>query len=103
VQPEPALLEGHAYTSVFAPDDAAWPLQLVRLHSEGEAVGNKERGYDLERRAGFRDVANGAVNCAAAELNRSGLQYTAALRDAGKCHPGDIRLNNEQTHKGDAP
>jgi hypothetical protein len=99
---EAALLEGHAYSPLFAPDDAAWPLQLVRLHSEGEAVGNKERGYDFKRCAGFRDVANGTGNCAAAELDRSGLQYTAALRDAGKCHPTDIRLNYEQTHKGDA-
>ena len=81
---EATLLEGHAYSPLFAPDDAAWPLQWVRLHSKGETVGNKERGYDFKRRAGFRDVADGAVNGAAAELDRSGLQYTAARRGAGR-------------------
>ena len=78
------LLEGHAYSPLFAPDDAAWPLQLVHLHSKGETVGNKERGDDFKRRAGFRDVADGAVNGTAAELDRSGLQYAAALRGAGR-------------------
>jgi hypothetical protein len=28
------LLEGHAYSARFAPDDAAWPLQLVRRHGK---------------------------------------------------------------------
>jgi len=96
---EAALLEGHAESPLFAPDDAAWPLQLVRLHSEGDAVRNKERGYDFKRCAGFRDVANGTGNCAAAELDRSGLQYTAAWRGAGKRHRIGLRPIYEQSLK----
>jgi hypothetical protein len=83
---EADLLEGHTDSSFLAPDDAAWPLQVVGLHSEGEVVGDKERGDDFKRRACLRYVANSAVNRGAAELDRSGLQYTAALRGAGKRH-----------------
>ena len=96
---EADLLEGHADSALFAPDDAAWPLQLVGLHSEGEAVGNKERGYDFKRCAGLRDVANSAVNRAAAELDRSGLQYPAAWRGAGKRHQIGIRPIYEHSLK----
>ena len=67
--PDPAL---------SAPDNAARPAETIGWNDQGELVGNEERCDDLKGGAGLRNVADGAVNHAAAETDRSGFQHTAA-------------------------
>ena len=45
------------------------PMQAVRLDDQFEPVRDEQWGYDLESSAGARNVANGAVDCAAAETD----------------------------------
>jgi len=44
------------------PNDMARPTWVVRLDDQFEPVRDEQWGYDLERSAGVRNVANGAVN-----------------------------------------
>jgi hypothetical protein len=60
-----------------APDDAARPAETVGLNDQGEPVRNEERGDDLKGSAGVRDIADRAVNDAAAEADRARLKHTA--------------------------
>jgi hypothetical protein len=76
-----ALVERDADPIFFTPNDVAGPLDLVACYKKREAVRNEQRGDYFERCTGFRDVPNGAVNPAAAELNRSSLQHAATWRD----------------------
>ena len=51
------------------PNDMAGPTRVVRLDDQFEPVRDEQRGYDLESSADVRNVANGAVDCAAAETD----------------------------------
>ena len=64
----------------------AGAFQLVARHDQDKAVRDKERSYDFKRRPGLGKVANGAVDRAAAELNRSGLENALSGRNAILAH-----------------
>jgi hypothetical protein len=59
-----------------------------------EMIGNANRTGNLKGGASVRQVANGAIDCAAAELDRSGLQDPMPRRNAvlvGCDHEAEIR------------
>ena len=43
-------VELHAYTLHFAPDDMAWPLELVARYKKRKVVGDEKRAHDFKRR-----------------------------------------------------
>ena len=80
------LVECDADALFLAPDDVARPFQLFRRHEQREAVGDEQWGHDLKCGPGVGQVANRAVDSAAAELDRSGLQRAPPRRDPGLVH-----------------
>jgi hypothetical protein len=76
------LVERDADPFFPAPDDVARPADLVGLNDQREAVGNEKRGEDFERGPGCREVANRAVEGAAAERDRPGFQDAMARGDS---------------------
>jgi hypothetical protein len=75
-------IERHTDPPFLAPDDVARLACLRALNNQREAVRNEQRGYDFDRGPGIRNVANGAVDCSAAERYRSGLQDSMP-----RCYP----------------
>lgn len=74
--------------------------QLVARHDQGKAVRDKERSYDFKRRPGLGKVANGAVDRAAAERDRPGLQNTAPRRNSMLVHRVEVRSKGENSING---
>jgi hypothetical protein len=85
---EAASIEGHADPLFPAPDDVAGQVQPVGLEDQREIVGDAHRAGYLERRSDVRHVANHAIDRAAAELDRSGLQDTMAWEGPLFAHEG---------------
>ena len=83
-----ALIERHADPLFLAPDDVARLFEIFARHEQREAVGDEQRRHDFERGSGVGHVADGAVDPAAAELDRSGLQLAVARGDALLVHAG---------------
>jgi len=83
-------IERDADAFFLAPDDVARPLQLVRWHKQRETVGDEQGRDDFECCAGLRNIANGAIDSAPAELDRSGLQRAVARGDSGLVHGVNI-------------
>src|SRR5690242_11804134 len=65
----------HADPLLLAPDHPTLFAQAVCRDHERAALGDANGAVDVERRSGIRQVADGAVDPPAAELDRSGLQY----------------------------
>jgi hypothetical protein len=74
------LVELDSNTVLFSPNDVAGDMLPVGGQHQGEVIGNTDRAVDVQRGADVRYLANGAVTGAAAELDRSGLQYTVPRR-----------------------
>jgi hypothetical protein len=55
------------------PNDMARPTWVVGLDDQFEPVRDEQWGYDLERSAGVRNIANRAVDYAAAETDGAGF------------------------------
>src|ERR1700753_2423759 len=72
------IVERHAEAFFFAPDDMAAPGAAVRGYGEHEAVRKPDRALDLDRSTRRRDIADHAIDLAAAELDRPGFQDTVA-------------------------
>jgi hypothetical protein len=68
------LLEPNADSVRFAPDHLAGLQGAVRQKDQRETIGNADRTGNVQSRAGLRPISDDAVDCAAAELDRSGLQ-----------------------------
>src|SRR5947207_1482301 len=81
-----ALVERDADPFLPAPGNVARPFQLGRWHIKREAVGDEQRGHHFQRGAGLRDISNGAIDYATAELYGSSLQHAAPGRDSGLVH-----------------
>jgi hypothetical protein len=77
-----ALIERDADPLFLPPDDVAEPFELIAGDEKREAVGDEQRGDNFERRTCFGQITNGAINSAAAELNRSGFQHAVAQRNS---------------------
>jgi hypothetical protein len=88
VADEAASIEGDADPSFPAPDDVTGPLQWMGWNDERKAVGDEKRGYDFERGAGLGEVANRAVDRAAAERDRSGLEDAVTRSNSMLIHDG---------------
>jgi hypothetical protein len=72
----PILTEDHADPLFLAPDDMAI-LTFVTAHDvQRDFAGNPDRARDVERCPCRRHIANGAIDAAAVELDRSGFQNT---------------------------
>ena len=71
-----ALVECHADPLFPAPYDVAEHMLTIRWQCQGELLGDFDRVSHVEHCAGFRDIANHAIDCTAAEPNRSGLENT---------------------------
>jgi hypothetical protein len=97
--PHHALVERDADAFFPAPDDVARPSQLLGWHRQGKAVGDEQWRHDFERRPGLGKIANGAVDRAAAELDRAGLQYAVSRCDTTTVHRTEIPLIAGQFHK----
>ena len=63
---------------LFSPDHAARQMALIGLDHQRETVGDADRGAHLERGAGFREIADRAIDCAAAKGNPALQQWAAA-------------------------
>jgi hypothetical protein len=57
--------------TLIAPEHLAGEMRSVARNCQGECCRDADRGRDIERRAVRREVADGAIDCAAAELDRS--------------------------------
>jgi hypothetical protein len=80
------LVERYTNPFFFPPNDMTLLLELIAGHEQRETVGDEQWGYDFERCASRRKVANSAVNSATAELYSSGFQSAATLRFAVFIH-----------------
>src|SRR5262249_36577318 len=70
-----ASVELHADALFLAPDHPAGQLRSIGLEEQGEIFRDADRARDLEGGAGFGEIADRAVDRAAAELDRSALQH----------------------------
>jgi hypothetical protein len=73
----------------------SWSLGTTRIKRSGI-----KRSYNFKRRPGLGKVANGAVDRAAAERNRPGLQNTAPRRNPMLVHRVDVRSKGENSING---
>jgi hypothetical protein len=85
------LIEGHADPLFLAPDHAAG--QMISIRHQGELRGDSERAADIQGRAGGGDIAYRAIDRAAAELDRSGLQHTMSGCNPVLVHRSEIYQN----------
>jgi len=83
-----ASIERDADPSFPAPDDVTRPLQWMGWNDERKAVGDEKGGYDFERGAGLGDVANRAIDRAAAERDGSGLENAVTRSNSMLIHDG---------------
>src|SRR5437764_460553 len=60
------------------PHYAASAPQLITFNSQREAVGNIQRRDDFQSRPSLRNIADRAIDCGAAELNRASHQQTSS-------------------------
>src|SRR6266849_6056727 len=75
-----ARLERHADALVFDPDHPAWTFVDTAGDQEIEFGGNTHRARDLKRGAGVGNVADDAIDGAAAELDGAGFQCPLSWR-----------------------
>jgi hypothetical protein len=85
---EAASIERDAHPSFPAPDDVTRPLQWMGWNDERKALGDEKRGYDFERGASLGEVANRAIDRAAAERDRSGLEDAVTRSNSLLIHDG---------------
>ena len=85
---EAASIECDAHPSFPAPDDVTRPLQWMGWNDERKALGDEKRGYDFERGASLGEVANRAIDRAAAERDRSGLEDAVTRSHSMLIHDG---------------
>src|SRR3984893_17168213 len=85
---EAASIECDAHPSFPAPDDVTRPLQWMGWNDERKALGDEKRGYDFERGASLGEVANRAIDRAAAERDRSGLEDAVTRSNSMLIHDG---------------
>jgi hypothetical protein len=64
----------------------ALPLELIAGHIKREAVRDEKRGHDFKRGPCLRNVLDGAIDPAAAELDGPGFQDTTTGRDPMLIH-----------------
>ncbi len=96
-RPPPPSIEAHADPVGLPPHRMAGQKQPVAGHGQGEIRGNPGLADDLERRSGGRKIAEGTIDRAAAEFNRTGLQYPVASIAARFHHrAGSVLLANTQ-------
>jgi hypothetical protein len=72
------LIECHAYPVSAAPDNLAGQMQSILRHNQREFLGDPALVGHLDCRPGSRQVADGAIDCAPAKINRRGLRYPMA-------------------------
>src|SRR5580658_160016 len=73
-----ALSEGYPEALVLSPHDAAVLVDLLRIDRQIERLGDTDRAFYLDCRAGFGHVANQAFDARAVEADRSGLHHSMA-------------------------
>src|SRR5207244_5231985 len=82
----------------LAPDHGAGEMCSVGLDEQAEMVGDADGTADVERGAGTGQVADGAVDrAAAAELDRSGLEYAMPCLVAPLVHGNNLYPKLNQT------
>src|SRR5262245_12982453 len=89
MNPDPRLL---------VPDDAARHMDVIRFDHQREMFGNADRGTHLEGGAGFGEIANGAVDSAAAKRNPARLQQAPPWCRSVLVHRMDLHLNGKVSH-----
>lgn len=67
--------ERNADAPFLAPDDIAMLARLAALDRQRDLVGNAHRARNLKTGSDRGDIANGARDRGAVELDRSGLEY----------------------------
>jgi hypothetical protein len=93
VSPDFLLTERYADTLFLAPDNVAMLAYFAGPDVQRDLVRNGEGADDLEGSSGGGDVANGAIDSDAVELNRSGLEYAFPRLRTSLIHP--ITLNEK--------
>jgi hypothetical protein len=88
-----SLIEHHANSFLFAPDNVAEAIQMVGVYNEIELAGNTDRTNHFEGRAGGRQVADGAADAAAAEFYRAGLKHALSKRNSVLIHRLELDPN----------
>jgi len=87
--------EGDAHPFLFSPDDMASLANIACREVDGNFVRNTCGAWYVKRSSGRRQVADGAFDALALELNRSGLEHTLASCCASFCHhQPSLRLKN---------
>jgi hypothetical protein len=77
------LAECYPDATLLAPNDMAAQMQPIGRHNQRKLFGDTGLAGYLQRRAGAGQVADDAIDGAAAELDRSGFQDAMA-----RCVPG---------------
>ena len=85
--PDHALTERYADTLFLAPDNVAMLAYLAGPDVQRDLVGNGQGAHNLEGGSGGGDVADGAIDSDAVELNRSGLEYAFPRLCTSLIHP----------------
>lgn len=90
--PTVLIIERNPDTLFVAPNDMATPGAAVRRRHQHEGVGKPQRAIYLQGGSGRRNVANKAIDFAAAERDGSGLQHPLTRRNSIVLH-GSTGLN----------
>src|SRR5258705_2039649 len=85
--PDHALTERYADALFLAPDNVAMLAYLAGPDVQRDLVGNGQGAHNLEGGSGGGDVADGAIDSDAVELNRSGLEYAFPRLCTSLIHP----------------
>jgi len=67
------LLKSHTDPPLFAPDDMARRMMSVRNQDQCEVIRNPDGAAYIKRSSEMGHIADHAIDCAAVDLNRSGL------------------------------
>jgi hypothetical protein len=83
------ISEGHANPPFLAPDDMAILTFVAAQDVQRDFVRNPHRARDVERCSYRGYIANGAIDPAAVELDRSGFQNTLSRFCTALFHAAD--------------
>jgi hypothetical protein len=84
------LIERNPDAFFVAPNDTAAPGTGIRRYHQHKDVWKPQRRVDFQGGPGRGDVANNAIDLAAAELDSSGLEYSMTRRNSIVAHSNSV-------------
>ena len=93
------LIEGNADPRSISANKVAGQTQSIPRHNQCEFRRDVDSVRHLQRGSRHRKVADRAINCDAAEINRCGFRDTMARRDPSFDHDAKMRPRSKNLMK----